>query len=115
MSNIEDTGNLFFKKSKPGPSRIRNTEDLHRQYEYLLSGREEISESKFSKTRFPYEFFASADRGWWPCDIVKVYEETESVKVIFYHPDSKGWMDVAGAAGIYDDVVEIWRVRVREE
>ena len=107
---------FFYKKSKPAPSRVgKDIKDLHQQYETLVSGRELIQDTKFSKTRFPYEFLISPDRGWWPCDIVEANLEEETVKVIFFHPESKGWMDVAGAAGIYDDIIPIWKVRVREE
>ena len=112
--DIQDTGNLFFKKTKSSPSKIKSLEDLHHQYEILASGRELIQDTKFSKTRFPYEFLVSPDRGWWPCDITAVDKEKETVSILFYHPDAYGWIDTC-SGGLFDDEVNVWRVRVRGE
>ena len=86
--------------------------DVHRKYDDIMSGKERPAPEKL---KCPYEFLASADRGWIPCDVSEADTEKELVKVIFPHPDAAGWMDVTGAAGIYQEVVEMWRVRVRED
>jgi len=88
--------------------------ELHRQFEEVTSGKTNLAINKNSKMRFPYEFLASVDRGWIPCDILEVDTEKELAKVIFPHPDSAGWMETC-AGGIFDQVVEMWRVRLRED
>jgi len=93
----------------------RITEETHELYNEVVLDAKKEYESQTQRRKFPYEFLASADRGWIPCDIVEADTEKELVKVVFYHPDFTGWMDVTGAAGVYDDVVEMWRVRVRED
>ena len=92
----------------------RLSEEIHDTYEQILEG-SIPTVVKNSKVRVPYEFLASVDRGWIPCDILEVDSEKELVKVVFYHPDFNGWADVTGAAGVYDEVVEMWRVRLRED
>ena len=93
----------------------RATEETHELYNEVVLDAKREYQTQTSSRKFPYEFLASVDRGWIPCDVVEADTEKELLKVIFYHPDSNGWMDVCGAAGIYDDVVEMWRVRVRED
>ena len=73
-----------------------------------------IALEKNNKMRFPYEFLASVDRGWIPCDILETDTTKELVKVIFYHPDSDGWMETC-KGGVFDEVVQMWRVRLRED
>ena len=60
-------------------------------------------------------FLLLLTEGWIPCDIIETDTENELVRVVFPHPDAEGWMDVTGAAGIYDEVVQFWRVRLRED
>lgn len=93
----------------------RKIEDTHELYNEVVLDAKREYQSQTSRRKFPYEFLASADRGWIPCDIVESDSKNELVKVVFYHPDYTGWMDVTGAAGVYDDVVQMWRVRVRED
>ena len=93
----------------------RAREEAHQLYDEVVLDSKKEYESRTSKNKFPYEFLASADRGWIPCDVVEADTEKELLKVIFYHPDANGWMDVCGAAGIYDEVVQMWRVRLRED
>jgi hypothetical protein len=50
-----------------------------------------------------------------PCDVVEADTTNELIKVVYPHPDGDGWSDITGAAGIYEEVVEMWRVRVRED
>ena len=90
-----------------------NIEKAHDLYKEIVLG-EEISKEKNNKVRFPYEFLASADRGWIPCDILEVDSEKELAKVVFYHPDSVGWIETC-MGGVFDDVVQMWRVRLRED
>jgi hypothetical protein len=92
----------------------RQIEDTHEMYNEIISDAKTEYKSQTSSQKFPYEFLSSVDRGWIPCDIVESDTEKELVKIIFYHPDFTGWMDVCGSAGIYDEVVEMWRVRLRE-
>ena len=90
--------------------------DLHKQVAeaYLDPKERETLLSKYDKVKFPYEFLASADRGWIPCDVVESDTEKELLKVIFYHPDAEGWMPTC-TGGVFDEVVEMWRVRLRSE
>ena len=39
--------------------------------------------------------------------------EKELLKVVFYNPDAAGWMQTC-QGGVYDEVVEMWRVRLRQ-
>jgi hypothetical protein len=86
--------------------------ELHKKYDEVVNETPDLAIN--NTTRFPYEFLASVDRGWIPCDVSEVDTEKELVKVVFPHPDSTGWMDTC-AGGVYDDVVEMWRVRLREK
>jgi hypothetical protein len=86
--------------------------ELHKKFEEVTSDSSNLAIN--NKVRFPYEFLASVDRGWIPCDILEVDTEKELAKVIFPHPDSAGWMETC-AGGIFDQVVEMWRVRLRED
>ena len=86
--------------------------ELHRKFEDAISDSPNLAIN--NKVKFPYEFLASVDRGWIPCDIVEVDSEKELVKVIFYHPDHAGWIETC-QGGVFDDVVEMWRVRLRED
>lgn len=88
--------------------------ELHRHLDEVTTENSNLAIAKSSKIRFPYEFLASVDRGWIPCDILEVDTEKELVKVIFPHPDSTGWLETC-AGGIFDQVVEMWRVRLRED
>jgi len=90
--------------------------ELHRQFQEASQEAEERNTllSKFdNKVKFPYEFFSSVDRGWIPCDVVESDTKNELVKVVFYNPDAAGWMPTC-QGGVYDEVVEMWRVRLRE-
>jgi hypothetical protein len=91
----------------------KSIEELHELQSQILDGKT-LAIEKNNKIKFPYEFLASVDRGWIPCDILEVDSEKELVKVIFYHPDAAGWMETC-AGGVFDDVVEMWRVRLRED
>tara|TARA_B100000003_G_C10610090_1_gene242618 strand:- start:15 stop:311 length:297 start_codon:yes stop_codon:yes gene_type:complete len=93
----------------------RKIEETHEKYNEITLDAKSQYTSQTSRRKFPYEFLASADRGWIPCDIVESDMEKELVKVVFYHPDFNGWMNVVGSEGIYDDVVQMWRVRLRED
>ena len=86
--------------------------ELHKKFDEVISDYPNLAIN--SKVRFPYEFLASVDRGWIPCDILEVDTEKELAKVIFPHPDSAGWMETC-AGGIFDQVVEMWRVGLRED
>jgi len=90
--------------------------DLHKKLEEAYQDTEErnILLSKYDKVKFPYEFLASADRGWIPCDVVESDTEKELLKVVFYHPDAEGWMPTC-QGGVVDEVVEMWRIRLRSE
>jgi len=88
--------------------------ELHQKHEEYTIPAPNLAINKSNKIKFPYEFLASVDIGWIPCDIVEVDSEKELVKVIFYHPDSAGWMETC-AGGVFDQVVEMWRVRLRED
>jgi len=85
---------------------------LHKQYESSLEGDGIHSPNQL---KCPYEFFTSVDRGWIPCDVIEADTENELVKVIYPHPDGEGWMDITGAGGVYEEVVQMWRVRLRED
>ena len=86
--------------------------ELHQAYEKFTNGIDtEIPE----KSKFPYEFLVSQDKGWWPCDVLETDTANELVKIVFHHPDGRGWMDQTGAAGVYDEVVPFWRVKLRED
>ena len=87
---------------------------LHQQFDAATEGTQFPSDGP-KKFKCPYEFFTTADRGWIPCDVIEADMEKELVKVIYPHPDGDGWMDVTGAAGIFEDVVQMWRVRLRED
>jgi hypothetical protein len=90
----------------------KHLEEIHEKIRnYTSSPSPEVD--KDNKLRFPYEFFSSIDRGWIPCDILKVDTEKELVKVDFYHPDASGWIPTC-QGGVFDEVVEMWRVRLRE-
>ena len=93
----------------------RNEEEFHEKLNLLQNGKLFDTKDTRSKVRFPYEFLASVDKGWIPCDILEVDTAKELVKIVFYNPDAAGWMDICGAAGVYDDVVQMWRVRLRED
>ena len=86
--------------------------ELHKKFEEVTSDSPNLAIN--NKVRFPYEFLASVDRGWIPCDILEVDPEKELAKVVFYHPDGAGWIETC-AGGIFDQVVEMWRVRLRED
>ena len=92
----------------------RKIEDTHEMYKEVVLNQKVELEEKYSKTRFPYEFLVSADRGWFPCDILEVDTENELAKIVCYHPDNSGWMETC-QGGVFDTVVEMWRVRVRED
>ena len=92
----------------------KRIEDTHQVYNEVVLNSEARAEEKYSKTRFPYEFFLSPDKGWTPCDILEVDTEKELAKVICYHPDSVGWMETC-MGGLFDTVVPMWRVRLRED
>ena len=89
--------------------------DLHKKLEEAYQNTEErnVILSKYDKVKFPYEFLSSADRGWIPCDVVESDLEKELLKVVFYNPDAAGWMQTC-QGGVFDEVVEMWRVRLRE-
>jgi hypothetical protein len=87
--------------------------ELHNKFNEVISDSPNLAIN--NKAKFPYEFLASVDRGWIPCDILEVDTNNELIKIIFPHPDADGWSDITGAAGRYDDVVEMWRVRLRED
>jgi len=94
-----------------------NTQDiseLHQQFEEVISDTPKISTEQRNKIRFPYEVLISVDKGWIPCAILEVDSEKELAKVAFYHPDHAGWMETC-QGGVFDQVVEMWRVRVRED
>jgi hypothetical protein len=91
----------------------KSTEELHDLYGHVIEGKT-LAVEKSNKIKFPYEFLASVDRGWIPCDILEVDSQKELAKVIFYHPDAAGWMETC-TGGIFDQVVEMWRVRLRED
>jgi len=86
---------------------------LHNQFNELTTSVAKISEEQRNKIKFPYEVLISVDRGWIPCAILEVDTEKELAKVAFYHPDHAGWMETC-QGGVFDEVVEMWRVRVRE-
>lgn len=86
--------------------------ELHKKFDEVISDSPNLAIN--NKVRFPYEFLASVDRGWIPCDILEVDTEKELAKVVFYHPDAVGWIETC-AGGIFDQVVEMWRVRLRED
>ena len=92
----------------------RITEETHELYNEVVLDAKKEYESQTSRRKFPYEFLASVDKGWIPCDILEVDSKKELAKVIFYNPDSVGWMETC-MGGLFDDVVEMWRVRVRED
>jgi len=87
--------------------------ELHQKFEEATSDEVKISEEQRNRIRFPYEVLISVDRGWIPCAILEVDSEKELAKVAFYHPDHAGWMETC-MGGVFDEVVEMWRVRVRE-
>lgn len=87
---------------------------LHDQFEEVISDEAKISEEEKNRIRFPYEVLISVDKGWIPCAILEVDSEKELAKVAFYHPDHAGWMETC-QGGVFDEVVEMWRVRVRED
>ncbi len=84
---------------------------LHQEYEDLTN---RIDTNIPDKSKFPYEYLISQDRGWWPCDVIETDIVNELVKIVYAHPDGRGWMDNTGAAGVYDEVVPFWRVKLRE-
>lgn len=86
---------------------------LHKNYENYISQTEELLPETKKETKFPYEFFSSVDRGWIRCDIGQIDTEKELVKVIFYNPDAPGWLETC-QGGLFDEVVEMWRVRLKE-
>jgi len=86
---------------------------LHNQFNELTTSVAKISEEQRNKIKFPYEVLISVDKGWVPCAILEVDTEKELTKVAFYHPDHAGWMETC-QGGVFDEVVEMWRVRVRE-
>ena len=92
----------------------RKIEDTHELYSEVVLDAAKVVEERTSKARFPYEFMLSADKGWVPCDILEVDSQKELVKVVCYHPDNSGWMETC-QGGVFDTVVEMWRVRVRED
>lgn len=96
------------KNNKP------NLYELHQQFEDINSDTPNISEEQRNRIRFPYEVLISVDKGWIPCAILEVDSEKELANVAFYHPDHAGWMETC-QGGVFDQVVEMWRVRVREE
>ena len=86
---------------------------LHDQFQEVISDEVKISEEQRNRIRFPYEVLISADKGWIPCAILEVDTEKELAKVAFYHPDHAGWMETC-QGGVFDEVVEMWRIRVRD-
>ena len=92
----------------------RKIEDTHEMYNEITLDAKSQYTSQTSRKKFPYEFLASVDRGWIPCDILETDTTKELVKVIFYHPDSDGWMETC-KGGVFDEVVQMWRVRLRED
>jgi len=86
--------------------------ELHKKFEEVISDSPNLAIN--NKVRFPYEFLASADRGWIPCDILEADTKNELLKVVFYHPDAVGWIETC-QGGVFDQVVEMWRVRLRED
>ncbi len=90
----------------------KHLEELHETGKNLAVSKP-LAVHRNDKTRFPYEFFSSIDRGWIPCDILEADTKNELVKVCFYHPDSRNWMETC-QGGVFDEVVEMWRVRLRE-
>ena len=86
--------------------------ELHKKFDDVISDSPNLAIN--NKVKFPYEFLASVDRGWIPCDILEIDSEKELAKVIFPHPDSAGWIETC-AGGIFDQVVEMWSVRLRED
>jgi len=93
----------------------KDISELHKQFEETISETttESIQNITRNKIRFPYEFFNSVERGWIACDILEVDTEKELVKVCFYNPDASGWRETC-TGGVFDEVVEMWRVRVRD-
>lgn len=88
---------------------------LHKQYDAIVAEENiNLDLEKNDRIRFPYEFFNSVERGWISCDIVEVDTEKELVKVCFYNPDAVGWNDNC-SGGLFDEVVQMWRVRLRED
>ena len=85
---------------------------LHEKFDSYQEGEESASVSRF---KCPYEFLVSVDVGWIPCDVIEADTEKELVKVIYPHPDGEGWMDITGAGGVYEEVIQMWRVRLRED
>ena len=88
--------------------------ELHQKYEEVFSGKEILAIKKNNKIRFPYEFFNSVERGWIPCDVLEIDTKQELVKVSFYNPDADGWKETC-QGGVFDEVVDMWRVRLRED
>jgi len=99
------------KNNKPDIS------ELHKQFDEVIVEKKDTTPPQSlntDKIKFPYEFLTSVDVGWIPCDIVEVDSEKELVKIVYHHPYSSGWMETC-AGGIFDEVVPMWRVRLREE
>ena len=92
----------------------KKIEDVHQIYDDIVINSKQQVDERYSKSRFPYEVLLSADYGWTPCDIIEVDSEKELVKIICYHPDNSGWTETC-QGGVFDVVVEMWRVRVRGE
>jgi hypothetical protein len=96
------------KNNKPDIS------ELHQQFNNVTSETPNLSITRNNKIKFPYEFLVSVDKGWIPCDVLEVDTEKELVKIIFYHPDHAGWIETC-QGGVFDDVIPMWRVRLRED
>ena len=86
-----------------------DVEKIHQQADDINN------DKKITDSSWKYEFLMSPDRGWFPCNVVETDTTNELLKIIYPHPDAQGWMDVCGAAAIYDEVVPFWRVRLRED
>jgi hypothetical protein len=69
---------------------------------------------KQTQNNFSYEVLASVEVGYVECNILEVDTETQLAKVEFYHPYGAGWRENC-SGGIYEEVVEMWRVRLRED
>jgi hypothetical protein len=88
--------------------------ELHKKFEEISKNSLNVSPLERDKIKFPYEFFNSLEKGWIPCDILEVDTQKELAKVCFYNPDAVGWRETC-QGGIYDEVVHMWRVRLRED
>jgi len=86
---------------------------LHNQFQEVISDEVKISEEERSRIKFPYEVLISVDTGWIPCAILEVDTEKELAKVAFHHPNHAGWIETC-QGGVFDEVVEMWRIRVRD-